>query len=67
LTQEIGRLIDIQEIRQGAFIVSFPAWLEVAQNPRDRYGFPIIYDCHDWLPGFRRIAPAPRGTPKTGQ
>ena len=37
--------------------MSFPAWLEVAESLSHRYAFPIIYDCHDWLPGFGRIAP----------
>lgn len=36
-------------------IVSFPIWLEVAVVLRQRYGFPIIYDCHDYLQGFRNI------------
>ena len=35
-----------------------PAWLEMASAVRRKYGFPIVYDCHDWLPGFGDIAPA---------
>jgi O-antigen biosynthesis protein len=57
LAQELGRLIDIGGIRKAALIVSFPAWLEAAESLRRRHGFPIIYDCHDWLPGFARISP----------
>jgi glycosyltransferase involved in cell wall biosynthesis len=37
-----------------ALVVSFPAWLPVAEELRARYGCPIVYDCHDWLPGFGR-------------
>jgi hypothetical protein len=51
-------LIDAGGLRKAALVVSFPAWLEVANQLRHQYGFPIIYDCHDWLPGFQRIAPA---------
>ena len=54
---EIGRLIEISGIRKAALIVSFPAWLGVAESLSRQYGMPVIYDCHDWLPGFRRIAP----------
>src|SRR5260370_3207493 len=38
-------------------IVSFPLWTEVARRIRDEFGFPIVYDCHDVLAGFRNIAP----------
>ena len=54
---EIGKLIKMAGIRSAALIVSFPAWLEVAESLGSVHGFPIIYDCHDWLPGFARIAP----------
>jgi glycosyltransferase involved in cell wall biosynthesis len=37
-------------------IVSFPVWLAIAERIRDRFGFPIVYDCHDVLSGFRNIA-----------
>ena len=37
-------------------IVSFPLWLEVARSLRESAGFPIIYDCHDFLSGFGNIA-----------
>ena len=37
-------------------LVSFPVWSGVAKRLRDRFGFPIVYDCHDWLAGFRGIA-----------
>jgi glycosyltransferase involved in cell wall biosynthesis len=57
IAAEIGRLIEISGIRKAALIVSFPAWLGVAESLSRQYGMPLIYDCHDWLPGFRRIAP----------
>jgi glycosyltransferase involved in cell wall biosynthesis len=38
-------------------MVSFPVWLPIAQRIRERFDFPIVYDCHDVLSGFRNIAP----------
>ena len=57
IAAEIGKLIEMAGIRTAALIVSFPAWLEVAESLGRVHGFPIIYDCHDWLPGFGRISP----------
>jgi glycosyltransferase involved in cell wall biosynthesis len=57
IAAEIEKLIKMAGIRTAALIVSFPAWLEVAESLGRVHGFPIIYDCHDWLPGFGRIAP----------
>jgi glycosyltransferase involved in cell wall biosynthesis len=37
-------------------IVSFPVWLGVARRLRESAGFPLIYDCHDFLSGFGNIA-----------
>jgi len=39
-----------------AQIISFPLWGEVAEHLRRLRGFPVVYDCHDVLGGFRRIA-----------
>jgi glycosyltransferase involved in cell wall biosynthesis len=57
IANEIGKLIETGGIRTAALIVSFPAWLEVADSLGRQHGFPVLYDCHDWLPGFGRIAP----------
>ena len=37
-------------------MVSFPVWMQVARQIRDRFHFPIVYDCHDELSGFRNVA-----------
>ena len=37
-------------------MVSLPIWLDVALALRDRYGFRIVYDCHDFLPGFDNVS-----------
>jgi glycosyltransferase involved in cell wall biosynthesis len=38
-------------------IVTLPTWLDAAIELRRRFGWPIIYDCHDWIGGFRGISP----------
>jgi glycosyltransferase involved in cell wall biosynthesis len=58
IAREMARLVETPGIREGALIVSFPAWLQAAEQIRRRFGFPVVYDCHDWLPGFGRTAPA---------
>ncbi len=43
--------------RRGAMqIVSFPVWMGVARALREAAGFPIVYDCHDFLSGLGNIA-----------
>jgi O-antigen biosynthesis protein len=42
--------------KQSIQMVSFPLWLDVALELRREFGFPILYDCHDVLSGFRKIA-----------
>lgn len=37
-------------------LVSFPVWTETALRLKRERGFPIVYDCHDLLSGFRAIA-----------
>ncbi|MEP6540142.1 MAG: glycosyltransferase [Bryobacteraceae bacterium] len=37
-------------------MVSFPLWIDAAQQLRRQFGFPIVYDCHDVLSGFRKIS-----------
>ena len=39
-------------------IMAFPIWLDTARILHDRYRAPVIYDCHDYLPGFSSIAPS---------
>lgn len=37
-------------------IVSLPTWLDAALILRRRYGWPIVYDCHDLLAGFETMS-----------
>lgn len=36
-------------------VLSLPTWLDTAAELRTRFGWPIIYDCHDLLSGFDGI------------
>ena len=45
----------ILPVRQAIQMLSFPLWLDVARRFREEAGFPIVYDCHDLLSGFRNI------------
>ncbi len=59
ISRVVGAVEDVVEIgkfRRVVQIVSFPRWLEVSQSLKERRGFPAIYDCHDYLPGFERIS-----------
>ncbi|MBC7928509.1 MAG: glycosyltransferase [Bryobacteraceae bacterium] len=53
----VGSLMNELELKRAVQIVSLPSWLDVVATLRNEYGFPIIYDCHDYLPGFHRLAP----------
>jgi glycosyltransferase involved in cell wall biosynthesis len=60
---ETGRIIDgIRRVTASAGaarviqVVSFPIWLDSAVRLKRELGFPIVYDCHDLLSGFRAIA-----------
>ncbi len=52
----IRRIIHLTGIRSAVQLVAFPRWTNVALALREEFKFPIVYDCHDFLPGFRRIA-----------
>jgi glycosyltransferase involved in cell wall biosynthesis len=41
--------------RHAVVITSLPTWADLAAQLRSRYGWPVIYDCHDFLPGFERV------------
>ena len=44
-------------VKRAIQIVSLPCWLHCSESLRSKHGFPIIYDCHDYLPGFERLPP----------
>ncbi len=39
--------------KPGMQIVSLPIWLDAALRIRDQFNYPILYDCHDLLEGFK--------------
>lgn len=53
---EIGKVIRNLAISKAIQIVSVPSWLDVVTGLRDQHGFRILYDCHDYLSGFERLA-----------
>jgi len=53
---EIGKAITNLGISTAIQVVSTPSWLGVVTALRNRNGFPILYDCHDYLPGFERLS-----------
>ncbi len=52
----IRQLVEISGCRHLVQLVSFPAWMEAAKLLRSEFGFPIVYDCHDLLEGFKAIS-----------
>ena len=36
-------------------VLSLPVWLDVAETLRSDAAWPLVYDCHDFLAGFRNI------------
>jgi glycosyltransferase involved in cell wall biosynthesis len=49
-------MLDAAGSKRALQVVSFPLWLEAALKIRAKRSFPIIYDCHDVLGGFRNVA-----------
>ena len=56
LARAISQLVHQLGGTQTVQIVSLPVWLELAQTLRESNMAPIVYDCHDYLPGFAAIA-----------
>jgi hypothetical protein len=52
----LDRIFRAAGTRRLAIVSQFPLWNQVAVELRSRYGGPLIYDCHDLLSGFSRIA-----------
>lgn len=52
----IRKLVEVSDCRRLVQMISFPLWMEAASMLRSEFGFPIVYDCHDLLDGFRSIS-----------
>ena len=57
IAQAASELIDRIGPSRIAQIVAFPLWSAAAQLIREQHRAPIVYDCHDYLPGFTRMSP----------
>jgi glycosyltransferase involved in cell wall biosynthesis len=55
LAEALGRLAEATG-RSLVQILSFPSWGRAALRLRERYGWPIVYDCHDLLGGFPNVS-----------
>src|SRR5205823_6017132 len=56
LFRGVDRLVKAAGVKKLIQFVSFPLWSELALRLKREFGFPIVYDCHDLLSGFRDIA-----------
>jgi glycosyltransferase involved in cell wall biosynthesis len=57
LVEAMEELLRQMGTRDAVQIVSLPTWFDAALEIRRRYGFRIVYDCHDLLSGFDNMAP----------
>ncbi len=57
ISSAVRKLTSAARVAAAVQIVSFPIWLDVALSARKRFGFPIVYDCHDLLDGFQNTSP----------
>ncbi len=58
LAEAIQGALRFIRARAAVQILAFPVWLDAALAIKRHTGAPIIYDCHDYLPGFSGIAPS---------
>ena len=56
LLSAIRRLVKASGAGRMIQFVSFPLWAPLAERLKREFGFPVVYDCHDLLSGFRGIA-----------
>ena len=56
LLRGVERLVRVASVKKLIQIVSFPLWSQLAERLKREFGFPIVYDCHDLLSGFRDIS-----------
>jgi glycosyltransferase involved in cell wall biosynthesis len=54
----VSRLVETASWKRAVQIVSLPIWMEASRQLRDRFGWPIVYDCHDFLAGLPNMSRA---------
>ena len=52
----IRELLEVSDCKGLVQLISFPLWIDVARMLHEEFGFPIVYDCHDLLGGFKSIS-----------
>jgi glycosyltransferase involved in cell wall biosynthesis len=57
IVKACDRLLAESGIDTAIQLTSLPVWRPVLEKLRPVHGFPILYDCHDYLAGFKRLAP----------
>lgn len=58
IAQAMTRAVSFIGARAAIQIAAFPVWIGAMTEFRRLNGTPIIYDCHDYLPGFPAVAPS---------
>lgn len=57
LLEDVEAIAKSFQVERLAVLCQFPLWNRLAGDVRQRFGGPVIYDCHDLLSGFSRMAP----------
>lgn len=58
LEEDFASLAEAQDISRAVCLVHLPFWTPLARRLRERFGWPILYDCLDDWAGFPGIGPA---------
>jgi len=56
ILRAVRRLVKASGAGKMIQFVSFPLWAPLAERLKREFEFPIVYDCHDLLSGFRGIS-----------
>lgn len=57
VAEAVETVADAFGTRNAVQIVSFPVWCGAVSRLRGARGFPVVYDCHDFLAGFANVCP----------
>lgn len=57
ILRDVETIAKVFHVHRLALLSQFPLWNSLAFQLRERLGGPLVYDCHDLLSGFSRIAP----------
>ena len=58
MVEAVNRLRIERRITSAVVVVQLPFWTKLAEKLRERFGFPIVYDCMDDHAGFSTNCPA---------